>query len=117
MKKWLRILCAVCAVSVLLCMGVLPGSAASGTTITIDNTGGDDNPFIRLFPNKQICGSGGPFTFSFDLKIENYRRMSGQNGSVFVHLMHGTDIAKTRALPIGRRTQTDGRISSTLSRM
>ena len=88
MKKWLRILCAVCAVSVLLCMGVLPGSAASGTTITIDNTGGDVNPFIRLFPNNKICGSGGPFTFSFDLKIENYRRMSGQNGSVFVHLQH-----------------------------
>ena len=88
MKKWLRMLCAVCAVSVLLCMGVLPGSAAAGTTITIDNTGGDVNPFIRLFPSNKFCGSGGPFTFSFDLKIENYRRMSGQNGSVFVHLLH-----------------------------
>ncbi len=88
MKKWLRILCAVCAVSVLLCMGVLSGSAAAGTMITIDNTGGDVNPFIRLFPNNQFCGSGGPFTFSFDLKIENYRRMSGENGSVFVHLQH-----------------------------
>ena len=108
MKKWLRILCAVCAVSVLLCMGVLPGSAAAGTTITIDNTGGDDNPFIRLFPNKQICGSGGPFTFSFDLKIENYRRMSGQNGSVFVHLMHGTDTDSKNTSIAYWQKNTDG---------
>lgn len=108
MKKWLRILCAVCAVSVLLCMGVLPGSAAAGTTITIDNTGGDDNPFIRLFPNTQICGSGGPFTFSFDLKIENYRRMSGQNGSVFVHLMHGTDTNSQNTSIAYWQKNTDG---------
>ena len=108
MKKWLRMLCAVCAVSVLLCMGVLPGSAAAGTMITIDNTGGDDNPFIRLFPNTQICGSGGPFTFSFDLKIENYRRMSGQNGSVFVHLMHGTDTDSKNTSIAYWQKNTDG---------
>lgn len=67
----------------------VPVFASTPKILTIDNTGGDDNPFIRFFINKKICGTGGPFTVSMDLKVENFRRFAGKdNYSAFVHLMH-----------------------------
>lgn len=86
--------------SLLLAMSVLLGcfafsfavqaAGAGQRVISIDNKGGDDNPFIRFFPNKEKCGTGGPFTFSVDVKIEGYARLPGHtnDNSVFINLMH-----------------------------
>ncbi len=96
--------------SLLLTMSVLLGcfafsfaaqaAGAGQTVITIDNSNGDDNPFIRFFPNKEKCGTGGPFTFTVDVKIEGYTRLPGHtnDNSVFINLMHQDTEHKMTAL-------------------
>lgn len=70
-------------------LAALPAAADSQIILTIDNRGGDDNPFIRFFIKKEFCGTGGPFTVNMDIKVTDFRRFAGiDTYSFFVHLMH-----------------------------
>lgn len=70
-------------------LAALPAAADSQIILTIDNRGGDDNPFIRFFIKKEFCGTGGPFTVNMDIKVTDFRRFAGiDTYGFFVHLMH-----------------------------
>ena len=81
MKKANRILSLLlCLTLVFACLcGSFVTQAAEKEYVTlgIDNTAGDSNPFYRLVLHKQLFGSGGPFTVSMEIKLENWRRISG----------------------------------------
>ncbi len=105
-KNWIvRISALVLALMLAVC-GITCGISASAaedttTMIQIDNTKGDVQPIIRiglqkLDPTDETPNGvgydytkGGPFTVSFDLKIEKFRRQAGQDvGYVYVNIWH-----------------------------
>ena len=89
-KKWLTLF--LTAVMAAACVfGSISVQAAQQVTVAVDNTGGDENPFMRIFPNNKICGSGGPFRVSMEIRVEKWRRMSGHtnDGDVFVNALFG----------------------------
>ncbi|MBQ4101612.1 MAG: hypothetical protein IJC85_01855 [Oscillospiraceae bacterium] len=95
MKKANRILSLLlCLTLVFACLcGSFVTQAAEKEYVTlgIDNTAGDSNPFYRLVLHKQLFGSGGPFTVSMEIKLENWRRISGSqyDPDAFVNAMIG----------------------------
>ena len=68
-------------------LAALPAAADSQIILTIDNRGGDDNPFIRFFIKKEFCGTGGPFTVNMDIKVTDFRRFAGTDTYGFLYTL------------------------------
>lgn len=79
-----KLLALVLTLAMLMSLFALTATASERKVIVI-TPNSDINPFIRFFAKKDTFNTGGPFTVRFDIKIENYKRMS-QEGNVFIDL-------------------------------
>ncbi len=82
---------------------------ASETRVLKITTNTDINPFIRFFVQKKTFNSGGPYTLHFDIKIENYKRMT-KDAVIFINI-HDNKSGANNWLPITQKAwkgNTDG---------
>lgn len=94
--------------AIMLSTSLLPVFAVETKVIKI-TTNTDINPFIRFIAQKKTFDSGGPFTVHFDIKIENYKRMT-KDGAIFINL-HDNKSGSNNWLPITQKVwkaNTDG---------
>ncbi|MHB1452656.1 MAG: hypothetical protein ACYCYM_01705 [Saccharofermentanales bacterium] len=94
--------------AIILSATMMPVFAAQTKVIKI-TTNTDINPFIRFIAQKKTFNTGGPFTVHFDIKIENYKRMT-KDAAIFINL-HDDKSATNNWLPISQKVwkaNTDG---------
>ncbi|MHB8964315.1 MAG: hypothetical protein ACYC5K_14320 [Saccharofermentanales bacterium] len=94
--------------AIMLSASMMPIFAAQTKVIKI-TTNTDINPFVRFIAQKKTFDSGGPFTVHFDIKIENYKRMT-KDGAIFINL-HDNKSGANNWLPITQKVwkaNTDG---------